>query len=603
MAFAVGPTVRITRYSPAVTGNIGTAEAGVDVTVSLVRAGTTIETSPAATTNASGEWTATLPAHAPSDALDVVKVHYTGTAAPAEASYGDASSPETKPSIAFFDQGLSIATNGANGGALCANVSGVKCTALTAQVSYAGGGTANVTGVPDISDEEIEELAFSPSLEPNDTVTITSSFSEENGSTLELTVPAPLPGVGDVFTGNGSDAPRCSANLGTLAVTCGPLSAGGYTLTQNRGGASIGSHPATVASGEEDATFQLTSLQASDQLALSVTGAGGRVLSTLHVSKLAVNETETLSFGSTAATVTGGMCQPGQWFGELGGDGVCPTNGVAPVAAAAAQEDELSGGSTTVTPPLISYTSPMDGEDVFGSSLTAFAELDSGETPVRLSAAPTGGGATILASGNPNSASGATLTNLAAGTRYAATWTLTDGNSDVVTLTTHFVDQKGGSTEGIPGKEGPAGKEGMAGKEGVPGKEGAPGTTGAQGPPGAAGPSGAEGKQGPAGQAAEVVCTTKKVKPTGAHKTPTKTTCVVKRLAPGATLSQLTLTLVRGHVAYAVGRGSVSKTATELRMRDLRAVPVGDYTLIVTATHGRTRTTTRYQVHVYRAQS
>jgi hypothetical protein len=604
VALAAAPSVHITRYSPTITGNIGTAEAGVEVTVSLVRDGTTVETSPAATTNASGEWAATLPVHAPSDTLDVVKVQYTGTGAPPEASYGDASSPETKPGMAFFDQGTSIAADGASGGALCANFSGVKCTALTAHVSYAAGGMANVTGVPDISDEELEELAFSPSVEPNDAVTITGSFTEENESTLELTVPAPLPGVGDVFTGNGSDAPGCSANLGTLAVTCGPMSAGSYTLTQNRGGSSIGSQPATVASGEEDAAFPLASLQPGDQLALSVAGTGGRVLSTLHVYKLAVNETETLTFGTATATVTGGTCQPGEWFGELGGDGVCPANGVAPAAAATAEEDELSGGSTTVTPPLISYTSPTDGEDVYGSTITTFAELDTAAaTPVTLSATPAAG-APIAATGNPNSASGAKLTGLTAGTRYDATWGLTDANGDAITLVTRLIDQAATPPEtGKEGPPGPVGKEGPPGPAGNAGSAGAAGAQGAVGPPGPVGPTGAtgpQGAQGPPGTAEEIDCTSKKVKTTVNHKTQlkTKTTCVVKQLEPGATLSNVTLTLMRGRVVYAVGAGTVGHAARALRMRDLRPVPAGDYTLTVVSAHGRARTATRYHVRV-----
>jgi hypothetical protein len=57
-ALAAAPTVQITRYSPTVTGTIGTAKAGVEVAVTLIRAGTTIATAPTAPTNANGEWTA-----------------------------------------------------------------------------------------------------------------------------------------------------------------------------------------------------------------------------------------------------------------------------------------------------------------------------------------------------------------------------------------------------------------------------------------------------------------------------------------------------------------------------------------------------------------
>ena len=53
------------------------------MTVKLLRAGTAVDTSPAAITDGGGDWTATLPAHAPSSVSDVVEVDYAGTGAPA----------------------------------------------------------------------------------------------------------------------------------------------------------------------------------------------------------------------------------------------------------------------------------------------------------------------------------------------------------------------------------------------------------------------------------------------------------------------------------------------------------------------------------------
>lgn len=628
VALAAAPSVHITRYSPTISGNIGAATAGVKVTAALVRAGTTIETSPAATTNASGEWTAALAAHAPSDALDVIKVHYSGTGAPPESTYGEPSETGTKPGIGFFDNNISIAEDGASGGVVCTNFAEAKCVALSAHVVYSGGLQETVVGTPDISNEQIEELAFSPALTANDAVTITGSFTEEDGSTLELTVPAPMPGLGNVFSGGGSVAPRCTADLVTLAVTCAPLSIGAYSLTQTRAVTNLGSTSASVLSGSEAAVFQLTTLQAADQLALSVAGAGGRLLTTLHVYKLAFDETETLSFGSASPVITGGGCQANEWFGVNGGFGLCPANGVASAGSATAQEDELSGGATRVTPPLISYTSPMDGEDVYGPTITTFADLDTGgTTPVTLSATPTGGSA-IPATGNPNSASGATLSGLTAGKRYAASWSLTDVNSDVINLTTHFVDQSAGEgpagkegkegpagNEGGLGKEGPAGKEGAlgkegtAGKEGGPGKEGSPGATGKEGAAGTAGlagkdgapgAQGPQGASGPAGTAAEIICTSKKVKVTVNHKTQTKTktTCVVKQLAPGATITTTSLELRRGRTVYAVGRIKARGGPARVAMRDLKPVRAGEYTMTIISSRGHAKTTTNYQVSV-----
>ena len=566
------------------------------MTVSLIRNSATVATSAAATTNASGEWSASLGAHAPADALDVVNVKYTGSGAPAEASYGDAAGFGTSPGLGFFEEGMSIAEGGATGGVLCTNFAAVTCASVVANVAYSGGGTAEDVGKPDEANEEIEEFAFSPAVGPNDTVTVTASFTEENGSTFELTVPAPLPGVGDVFAGEGVESPRCSADLVTLAVSCAPLAAGSYTLTQTRGATNLGSHSATVGSGGEATTFTLSSLQAGDDLALAVAGAGGRTLSTLHVYKLVIDVTETLSFGAASSAVTGGTCEVGEWFGGTGGTGVCPSNGVVPAASPEALEDELSGGATTVTPPLITYTSPQDGEDVSGPSLAVFAELtNAATTAVAMGATPVGGGSTIPATGNANSAGGATLTGLTAGTRYAAAWSLTDANTDAVTMTTHFVDQAGGSTEGKEGKEGPTGNDGAAGKEGAAGTEGAPGKEGPTGKPGAAGP---EGKTGPPGAAAEIVCTTHKIKVVvkGKKETKTKTTCVVKMLAPGQTITGTSLSLLRGSVVYAVGRASAA--SARVRMRDVRKVTPGVYTLRLVVKRDGAKTVQTMRVRV-----
>src|SRR5690242_1145039 len=69
---AADPSVAITRYSPTVTGNVGSATAGVGVTTDLVRDGTVVDAAPAVQSDADGNWTASLPSHRPSDALDVL---------------------------------------------------------------------------------------------------------------------------------------------------------------------------------------------------------------------------------------------------------------------------------------------------------------------------------------------------------------------------------------------------------------------------------------------------------------------------------------------------------------------------------------------------
>jgi hypothetical protein len=139
-AFAT-PTVNVTAYSKTVTGNIGSSTSGVKATVSLLRGNppTAVATVTSAGTNASGEWTATLPTHAPGDARDILNVSYSGTGAPSGTfAYGGSNgsgpcSPcEPAPTLLGFLAGkVSIPSSGdtitiectnAPGGGTCSKV-------------------------------------------------------------------------------------------------------------------------------------------------------------------------------------------------------------------------------------------------------------------------------------------------------------------------------------------------------------------------------------------------------------------------------------------------------------------------------------------------
>ena len=144
-AFAAGATVDITRYSTTVSGNVGSSTTGVSVVVSIQRDGTTVDTAPTVTTDTSGNWSATFPAHAPSDALDVVDVTYSGAGAPANSSYGDGVAGDgTVPGFGYFDGNASISANGSSGEVLCNNGQAVTCASVSAAVDYASGGTSIV---------------------------------------------------------------------------------------------------------------------------------------------------------------------------------------------------------------------------------------------------------------------------------------------------------------------------------------------------------------------------------------------------------------------------------------------------------------------------
>ena len=506
---AASPSVSVARYAPTVTGNIGASQAGVNVTVQLVRQGTVVDTAPTVQTDATGEWAATLPTHVPSDALDVVNVDYSGAGAPANGSYGDGGGDYTQPWLGILDSNVSISSDGATGEALCTD-GVVSCTSIFATVNYASGGSpVIVDGTVDGTDPDVMDLAFSPALVPNDAVTITATYAEPDGSVFSLAVPAPLPGLGDVVNSSGAAIPSCTADLVSAAVVCSALPPGNYSLMQTRGGVSIGTTAMTSSEDTDSATVMLTSLDPGDQLVLSIAGAGGRTLLTLHVASLRVDETETLDAFGAEATVIGGACPPNLWLGSgfgTGGSALCSPSGAIPAGAPATIEDEHSGSLTTVVPPLFGEISPSDGEDVFGPVLNAFASLlGPGSAGATLSVTSENGGSAASVSGDPTSTDGATVTGLVADTQYGADWVARDVVGDTVALGSSFNDQPGGS--GMPGPAGPTGPTGATGSPGSAGPPGAAGPTGPAGPagstgaPGSAGPPGAAGPTGPEGSA------------------------------------------------------------------------------------------------------
>jgi FG-GAP-like repeat/Collagen triple helix repeat (20 copies) len=121
-----------------------------------------------------------------------------------------------------------------------------------------------------------------------------------------------------------------------------------------------------------------------------------------------------------------------------------------------------------------------------------------------------------------------------------------------------------------PGPQGAAGPAGAAGQDGANGAPGAQGAAGPQGPTGSQGPI---GPQGPAGRDAVVTC--KVAKPKGGK---VKVTCTVKLAARAKRIARL----VRGGKVYAVGRST--GTRGSLRLRRVRRITRGAYTLRVTIT-------------------
>jgi len=602
-ALAAAPTVQVTRYAPIVTGTTGTATAGVEVSVTLLRAGTTIATAPIATTNANGEWAASLPAHVPSNPTDSVDVAYLGSGAPTPASSAYSGiSTLTRAAVVTAD-GTAITID-------CQDL-GVNCgVAIPVTVQYAGGSTTTISATPDGAGNYSATL--SPAVTANDVVTFSPTYEAEDGTSLSVVLPAGLPGVG-VSDTLGEAPPTCSVDLVDNSVSCDDVQADSeYAIEQTRGGSVVATNTLTavgdgVATDPASLTTTFASVKPGDEINLVVPAAGGkpkRVVTTLHVSPLRADVVEQDAHLDPSGTTgsceaeeldpqTSAICSPLGAFTETVTDHT-PTF-----------TDELSGGMTAATIPAFLDTSPANNE-LTSASFIAYADITNYGTfdhtsTVALSVTPLAGGAPQTFPGDANSAAGISVSGLSPG-RYAATWTLTDSNGDTSSLTTWIaVEASEVGPTGPSGPTGPAGStgatgstgsQGPTGPSGSNGTNGAQGATGPQGPVGAAGPAGAvgaTGPQGPPGSSAEIECHTV-AKGKGKHRT-NKRECKVTRLPAGAAIAA---SLRRGKTVYALGHARATGQSAELRLHAIRATGHGRYamTMIVTS-RAHTFTVTR----------
>jgi hypothetical protein len=563
---SAAPTVTVTPFSQVVSGNIGASTSGVGVHLSLLRSGTTVDTTTATTT--AGAWTATFPSRAVSN-TDELDVSYTGAGAPTPTS-----SAYSQPGFAGSSV---ISSDGSTMTIACDSTTPTCGASVPVTVHYAGGGTSSFSATPDVAGNY--EATLSPVVTANDLVTYSPTIAYYDGSDLTDLLTAALPGVGDTDE-FGYAAPTCAADLGDDYVDCSDLLNGyffpsaSYTLQQTRGGSTISSE--TVAPtgydqfdagdpGFVDAT--VAGLQAGDDINLIVPAAGSkpaRTLTTLHVYPIradVVDYDAHLDQGTTSGTCQPGefdtdnyiLCSSGGSFSSFGED------------HSFGFEDELSGGSTDLSIPSFQDESPADNELV-PTSFSAYADVLSAygygfdtASSVALSMTPLAGGSTRNFGGNANSTSGVAVSGLAPG-RWAADWTSTDPHGDTDSFTTWVVVEA--SEQGTQGAQGAAGSPGSAGA-------GTPGATGPRGP------------QGPAGASVEVKCVSKTTGK-GKHKK-TSQVCKVTQLPVG---SRVNASLRRGRVVYALGHGRIRGHAATVPLRALRRTPKGHYMLTIVVENG-----------------
>lgn len=487
------PTVHATRYSGAVSGNAGIAQAGIGISVSLVRqpfatppaAPITVATA-SATTDGAGDWAVELPGRGVVES-DRVSVKYTGSPFLSDADYTLGAN--------FLASQLTVAPDGGRvGGQFFCSPDSASVTILRA-----GGGSDTVPLVSDpFAGTCSADIAPPIGLEDHAVVTGTSQGTVLFNGTRAFTTSTfdlPLPGA--------LTTPKCSADRVASTISCEGVVSGSYTLVHRRGAATLGTVPLTASTFA--GTAAVADIRDGDLVDLAGPSPSTRVLSTLHV--------HTLRLDVRANVVTGGDCDPGSWMGSSGFSSVvCPASGVPDMPAffAGASFDDRSGGSTVLSIPFMQGLIPTIDAAMFGGDFTAYADAVTPtgtpvSDPVELSIRPRGS-VVWQVLGNANVADGIPVTGLAVG-RYDARWVVTDPHGDTSTQLTTFAVEPvptgaGGGPAGPPGPPGPPGPAGPPGAPGVPGAPGAPGaagTAGAAGPAGPAGPAGASGPAGPAG--------------------------------------------------------------------------------------------------------
>ncbi|HUA03864.1 MAG TPA: hypothetical protein VMB27_08180 [Solirubrobacteraceae bacterium] len=626
------PSVALTQYSSAVSGNIGEPVPGVGVAVTLERGGGAGAVSPISTVDATtgddGSWSVSLAPHALTGAsyyggpaTDEVAVHYSQPAA----------QTTTLPDDSTYSPEFAGGTISADGSTITAGYSYPGCPDLSFVVD---GTVHSPTTTP--SNTCVADLS-TPLTDQNDVqASVTNPVYRDptSGSTSNLTS---ISGVG--LVGGGNTPPTCSADLVSDQVTCTNLNSGTFAVSRDGDvPVQLNTSPQTSGTGYEGTGF-LPGLASGDVVKLYEHGIG-RELTTLHVSTL--REDVDPDFSAS------GSCQPDQELGQVFegvadyGSGICTSSGTftaAPGYLVSAELDDLSGGSTVLNLPSLTDRIPTNDGSVPGGAFTAYADITgTGTSTVNLQIVPHGGGTAAFDRAlAPTSDSvgpyvDANISALTSG-RYYANWLLTDSHGDTIAYSDLFAAQPGAATgptgpQGPTGATGPQGPTGATGPQGATGPTGPTGATGPQGPTGATGPAGtgstpgatgatgaagpagatgATGPQGPAGPAGaqgpagpqgpagkdgtsyEVKCVPHT---TGTGKNrKTKDVCAVSVLSPGTHL--VSVDISRGRIDYATGTAAVHAGRARFSLRSVHPMLRARYLITVVVTHGKHSTVIR----------
>ena len=452
-------TVSLHQYSPSVSGNLGVARGGVPVDVGLLR-GLDLVAEARARTRANGSWgpiklrSASGALHGVGDDREGVAVAYGrgGSAGADLIATGDGGDPFTESGYTGWfdlDTGFELDSHGVIVG---------PCS-QTGVLSVRVGSSFTQPPVQLCSTEADAAEIPTRSIGIGTPVTMTSEDNrapspiEAQGALVNMSVslgePDSIPALGnDQVPFLGSGLPQCTALMRIGAVRCvGLVPAARYRLGRRWARASLGG------------TVMVRGLRLRGGRALTLRNQVRRRLTTLHVAHLRV------AINGDQTQIASGSCQPGDFYGPpmtnppnspfvgVGafGDGtICPGDGHAAGLPTKdiAQTDDLSGGQTVVSVPMIESTAPLQDETLYGpfvaSAQTGLPgphnSTENTHTPVGLTVTPAGSHHTVFHAANVDTARGVRVAGLAPGT-YLAKWVLRDANRDTRTVTTRFTDE------------------------------------------------------------------------------------------------------------------------------------------------------------------
>jgi hypothetical protein len=462
------PTIALRQFRPWVSGRIPGGRSGVEVKLSLARAGSVVARAQAHTVRG-GAWGPVLlrsssgRVHGVGDDRERLTVRYGRDGPPPDViATGDGGNPFTESGwTGWFDldHGYSIGSRSimlapcGQTGVLAISVNGAATAAAPVDRCDTETGVASVpTGALTAASR------LQMSSEDNRAATEAGPF----GALVKLTVPLGEPGSvsaqgNDQVMFDPSGFPSCTAELRTQLVSCDGLVPGArYAIARRRGQATV------RASADWGGGSKFPRLPGSPAITggdvLTLRNHAGRTLTTLHVAHLRVD------VNGNRTVIAGGSCEPGNFYGPpvsrppishavgdgLSGSGtICPPDGLAAGLqdSQIVQLDDLGSGQTRTEVPRFTRITPLNGDTLYGS----FVAIGGAGVPGRhggvlpapatiaVTITPNGSSAPAFEAANVDTTRGTAVGGLAPGP-YHAHWVLSDANGDTRTLDTQFVE-------------------------------------------------------------------------------------------------------------------------------------------------------------------